>query len=223
MQHVVNKPWGYEPCTVHPAYVQPTDDVDPTVSHVALQAHAHCIEPFYHVEPDMQHVVRQHWDYEPCLQPAYGGHDSTMSAISQQPGTTCPASFQPEFVPRSPHDLPGAAAVCTIPNPVQPQAECETGTQLVPEMPATHHHDQQSCKQAVAVVPPESETLPVPLAVVKLDIGATLTAEISNADGEAEWNWGRAMDFVGAKTKKDHVSLKRNMPYFQAEFDAFSF
>ena len=60
------------------------------------------------------------------------------------------------------------------------------------------------------------EDLPAQPAVVKLDIGATLIAEVKGED--IQWDWSRASSYLGMKTSKDHVYLQRNKEYFETEF-----
>ena len=56
------------------------------------------------------------------------------------------------------------------------------------------------------------EDLPAQPAVVKLDIGATLIAEVKGED--IQWDWSRASSYLGMKTSKDHVYLQRKQGIF---------
>ena len=63
------------------------------------------------------------------------------------------------------------------------------------------------------------EDLPEKIAVVQIDAGTTLTATICQDGETAEWEWARAVSFMGMKTNKHHLYLSRNLESLKAELE----
>ena len=101
-------------------------------------------------------------------------------------------------------DLPGASALIPI-VPTENQALAQPHAAI----PKSRPHG--------LVRAPTQEELPEKIAVVQLDAGTTLTATIAQDGDTAEWEWARAVSFMGMKTTKHHLYLSRNMDNFKAE------
>ena len=118
-------------------------------------------------------------------------------------------------IPMNIQELDGASVLCTLPPPAENTEAISLATQAEIQ-PATH---PETHVVAVDATTSELEGLPE-LAIVKLDIGCTLTAQVCKTSGSIGWEWARAVEFMEMQRKKNHVYLQRNQGVFRQEFAA---
>ena len=164
-------------------------------------------------------IMEQHDTFmvSPC-EPNFAqlGCSLPVQHAAQEPGVL-PQAFMPaspsvqpslveEATPRGVQDLPGAGAL--LPSTLPPElvvAQRLTSDQSNQYAIVSTQKPQPEINKhpTVLAMPAKLEDLPEKVAVVKLDTGATMTASISkDADETVEWEWARAVSFMGMKTKK---------------------
>ena len=117
---------------------------------------------------------------------------------------------------RNVQDLPGAGdLVPVVAAGNQALAPLHASTSGVDAMAPK----SRASRASALVRAPTKEELPERIAVVQLDAGTTLTATICQDGDTAEWEWARAVSFMGMKTNKHHLYLSRNMETFKAELE----
>ena len=114
--------------------------------------------------------------------------------------------------PRGMQDMPGMYAMVPA-NSSPSQVAMVMGPKPKPE-------PKLSRQPSALVLPAKPGELPGQVAVVRLDAGATLTADVARDSKTAQWEWARAVDFVKLKTNKHYMYLSRNMDYFNEELQA---
>ena len=119
------------------------------------------------------------------------------------------------------HQLPGAFTLATLPNnsPAKPSdvvaTREATPSSITKSIVAGTMVAKSGTKPSALVTPAHAQDLPHQVAVVKLDTGATLTAKVCKEN--IEWEWARAVEFMGAKSTKNHWYLNKT-DLFQQEF-----
>ena len=164
-------------------------------------------------------------------QPHHGHHVDAQPSIAVNTATQVFEQAASSFVPPNAH-MPFAPSSPSVREGFRSMQDLPGTSDLVPVVPAGNQalaQPQAPTSNTNVVAPksrphalvraPTQEELPEKIAVVQLDAGTTLTATVSQDGDTAEWEWARAVSFMGMKTNKHHLYLSRNKDNFKAELE----
>ena len=152
--------------------------------------------------------------------PAVARLSQEMPSVAGQPVTVPSQPLGQTPPPRRVQDLDGAGALLpTIPPHL---AVANNLASSLTVQSAVSGHVIPAPKKSCSVLakpakPAKSTELPEQVAIVKIDAGATLTATVPEDSGKVEWEWARAVSFMGLKTNKHFVFLQRNSDKIKEE------